>query len=347
MPISIYNYSKSKIPFLLELDSYLKNNFENNNYYYDSDWECGPNTMIVFDDNGIEEKLIEKVQYFSQTYFQEHQLSEEYIDEKKKKYKAVQKILSQLELRNKKGQIELKKQGEVILRAKKNGVYNSDYHENMFLKYRILLNPLHIEILSIYNDLDDILRDSLFLEMFKHIASLYAHGEKFGYLSFLSHSQGFFSRMKNEKDIHTTNVNFERLRVEKFENENSVLPFEIKKLLNKWKKIWSKIAEEMTENFNYANYDKNARISLEKQLQILDSNISKLNNSFHNSLREFQAQTQFLNRSEVLIYRDIVNLFYLTLPIFEQSMLKKQFFAYSTVRYFEKKYGRNEELTFD
>src|SRR5699024_10986119 len=44
---------------------------------------------------------------------------------------------------------------------------------------------------------------------------------------------------------------------------------------------------------------------------------------------------------KMLVFRDIVNLFYLSLPLFEQSMVKKQFYAYSTVKYYEDYFNGN------
>lgn len=347
MPISIYNYNETKIPFLIDLDRFLESELENKQYYYDNDWQNGPNSMLVMENDEDEILLFEKVKAFSKNHQKLYPTNEKQITEKKEKYQKVQKTLRLLELREAINTKHLSDQNEVVLRNKKEGVYNSDFHEKMFFNYRCQLNKVNIKFLPYYLEMNNFQRNKLFLDMFKYISTLFKHGAEFGYLSFLSHSQGFFSRMKNETNILNMREKFEKMRLIVFEETISEIPEQVEMILTEWKELWKTISNEMNVNFNKSNYDAGSRLTLSDQLNILESNISNLGNSFHKSLQDFHDETDFLNKEEVIIYRDIVNLFYLTLPLFEQSMIKKQFFAYSTVRYYEEKLTKEPILSFD
>lgn len=47
MPISIYDYENSKIPFSIELDREILKHIKKDTYFFDCDWQEGPNLMIV------------------------------------------------------------------------------------------------------------------------------------------------------------------------------------------------------------------------------------------------------------------------------------------------------------
>lgn len=347
MPISVYNYDVTKIPFLLALDAYLRADLKGSQYYYDSDWQQGPNTMLVLGEESNELELVRKVEAFSEKYMRHHPLSEEQVAQKMAKYKKIQEPLRKLELREETENANLSAHGYVCKRSKKEGVYNSDYHEKVFFDFRCRLNKINLILLPYFAEMNEVQRNKLFFEMFKYIATLFEHGAEYGYLSFLSHAQGFFSRLKNETSIVDMKEKFEQTRLFLFEESTSEIPDQVSVILEDWKALWAEIAVEMKQDFRRENYNEQARLTLEQQLQILDENISDLGNSFHKSLQEYHKETDILNSDEVIVYRDIVNLFYLTLPVFEQSMLKKQFFAYSTVRYYETVLENEAILSFD
>lgn len=345
MPISIYNYAESKLPLLIEVESYLNSALGDGAYYYDSDWQKGPNTMVVFKEPSHEELYLEPIQVLARAYKRQFPVSVTAIERQKAKYQKIQLPLQQLE-RREAVEAMLEEDGAVLIRGKKAGLYNSKAHEASFIEYRTRLNPIHIKIAQSFQTLDDYQKSTAMLEMFQYIATLFKEGPQIGYLSFLSHAQGFFTRLKKTRGVDDMSQRFEEKRQLLLSRRVS-LPSPVTTLLKKWRRLWKAIAEEMATSFDRSHYEGDVQLDVNKQLEMLEENLSGLDNSFHQSLRSFHKETGLLSKEEIIVYRDVVNLFYLTLPIFEQSMLKKQFYAYCTAKHYEALYGKAYGLGFD
>ena len=339
MPISIYNYEKVKIPLILEItkNTTLKN--LKDSYYLDNDWQHGPNTMIVFR-NGSEEKyLLDELKDFVQEYTDRNPINKDFLRQRQELYREKQKTLVEVEYRDNVDADLLFEHGQVHVRPKKSGIYNSKKHRNIFDHYRIRLNGIYLEILEKFKDLSVKEKAHLFLYQFRFIATLYEEGPKNGHLTFLSHAQGFLSNIEVRGLNSNIKESFEKKRSELFTNNDIILRDDLKDIMLEWEANWTSIAEEMNENFRKENYDDPEEgVGLKPQLELLKREIAPLNNDFHSdllSLDETGELEKFIHSKKMLIFRDIVNLFYLSLPLFEQSMAEKQFYAYSVVKYYE------------
>ena len=345
MPISIYNYQNSKIPLMLQLsESYLERNFAGE-YYLDNDWENGPNTIIIFKDSKFESQAIESIKGIVAAFKEKYPVSKEEINKKAEQYARNQIVLKQLELRDIEGNTQfMRDDGTVEIRSRKNNAFNSNYHQDMFDHYRSRLNSVYLEMMRIYIGLDTFHQTHMFLYMYHYLTSLYEEGAKRGYLSFLSHVEGFFSRLRLEGHNIDMKSEFERRRTSILKENKIILHDELTDIMDKWKKAWAAIAVEMNSQFKIENYQDEDRLGLDEQFEILLENISPLDNSFHSELVRNQELKSFILSQKMLVFRDIINLFYLSLPIFEQSMVKKQFYAYCTVKFIEE--NNKEDLLF-
>lgn len=343
MPISIYNYENSKIPLILEMILHTSLGNEKHHYYIDSDWQYGPNTLIVFRNPLDEERIIDELRDWVNHYIINHSPSEEAIVQKKTQYLRSQKTLSEVEMREGIDVDFMYDHGKVIQRPKKHGIYNSEHHRNVFDAYRFELNDLHLKILAEVESMNAKEKAHFFLYMFIHIATLFEDGPSRGYLTFLSHAQGFLSNIEarglNSNIQHT----FEERRRALFADNAICIKEGLDELMVEWKMVWTRIAKEMHKNFDYRNYEGEEGIDLKPQLELLKSRLSKISNPFHDNLLKMgdEELERFILSKKMLVFRDIVNLFYLSLPLFEQSMVKKQFYAYSTVKYYEDYFNGN------
>lgn len=339
MPISIYNYEKSKIPFILEMtnNTTLKN--LKGSYYLDNDWQHGPNTLIVFHNGSEEEMLVDELKGFVQEYTNRNPIDEEHLVQRQALYKEKQKTLVEVEYRDNVDVDLLHEHGHIIVRPRKSGIYNSKQHRNTFDKYRCDLNKVYLKILGKYEKLSTIERAHFFLHQFRFIATLYEEGPQNGHLTFLSHAQGFLSNIEARGLNSNIKNNFEKRRMELFGNNEIILRDDMQDLMQEWEDQWTIIVNEMNENFSTENYnDPDDGVGLKPQLELLKRELAPLENEFHGdllSLDETGELEQFLHSKKMLVFRDIVNLFYLSLPLFERSMAEKQFYAYSVVKYYE------------
>ncbi|MCE5170621.1 hypothetical protein LQV63_14995 [Paenibacillus profundus] len=345
MPISIYNYQNSKIPLMLELaESYLERHYAGE-YYLDNDWENGPNTIIIFKDPNLEASILESIKAIVAAYKEKHPVSKEEVHKKAEKYARNQHTLKQLELRDMEGHAQtMRADGTVELRSRKNNAFNSQYHQDMFDHYRTRLNSLYLDMMRIYIGLDTFHQTHMFLYMYHYLTSLYEDGSKRGYLSFLSHVEGFFSRLRLEGHNIDMKSEFERRRTGILKDNKIILHDELADAMDQWQQTWGLIAAEMNSQFRIENYQDESMLGLNEQYELLLENISPLDNSFHSELVRNKELKSFILSKKMLVFRDIINLFYLSLPIFEQSMVKKQFYAYCTVKFIEE--NHKEDLLF-
>lgn len=339
MPISIYNYAESKIPLILEMTSNTTLRNLQGSYYLDNDWQHGPNTLVVFRNGSEERFLVDEIKEFVRDYINRNPINHEYLRQKQQLYREKQRTLVELEYRDNVDINLLHEHGHVLSRPRKSGIYNSKQHRKTFDKYRCDLNDIYLKILEKYHELSIVERAHLFLHQFRFIASLYEDGPKNGHLTFLSHAQGFLSNIEARGLNSNIKINFEKKRTQLFHNNEIILRDDIIELMQEWEARWTNIAMEMNDRFSIDNYDDPEEgVGLKPQLELLKRELAPLNNEFHTdllSLDETGELEQFLHSKKMLVFRDIVNLFYLSLPLFEQSMAEKQFYAYSVVKYYD------------
>lgn len=331
MSIYIYDYSDSKIDTLIDLhkSEILKGE---KNYYFDTDWEGGPSIIINFSNNTKEKFISDYIkEYIERTW--KNDISNEKIKAKQNLYKRNQSKLKQTEKR-KNNNYNMYGHGDVILKTGKSNVYNSKIHQDNFFKYRVQLNDIYISMLEKYLRLTYQEKFHLLLNMFIKITHLYEDGSNYGYLSFLSHIQGFFSNIPTintkQKVLKEFDMKYKEIYSEKFE-----IPLKIYDEYIAWANAIEKIYSDISQNFSYTNYNHLNYLTIDNQFEAFRKNIAPLNNSFHNSVLEMENLRDFILSPKMIKYRDLVNLFYLSLPLFEISMKNKQFLAYSTVRYYE------------
>ncbi|MGQ8872586.1 hypothetical protein [Paenibacillus sp. TSA_86.1] len=348
MPVSIFNYAESKIPLMNYLvENYLERHHRNK-YYLDNDWEGGPNTLIIFSDPADEQKAVQEITDLVEQYKQYQPVESGRIAELKQKYKKNQRVLKQLELRGSDSEhVIMRNDGVVEIRSRKNNVFNSDYHQQMFEKYRLRLNGVYIKLLSNYENLDRFHSTHMFIGMFYFLTSLYSEGKSRGYLSFLSHVEGFFSRLRLEGYDTDMKSEFEKRRSHIMRGGKIVIHEDVHETMEEWKNEWLQIAEEMNTNFDLSNYKDDLKLGLDDQYDMFVKNISPLDNNFHSTIVHDEQLKEFILSKQMLVFRDIVNLFYLSLPIFEQSMVKKQFYAYCTVKQVEDEENGNLPFVID
>lgn len=331
MSIHIYDYSDSKIETLSDLHKIeiLKNEKD---YYFDTDWEGGPSVTLNFSNEEKEKYIIDHIKkYVERTW--SYDISEEKIQKIQRLYKRNQSRLKQTEKREN-SNYDMYEHGDVILKEGKSNVYNSKIHQTNFFKYRVQLNDVYINMLEKYLKLTYQEKFHLFLNMFIKITQLYEDGASYGYLSFLSHIQGFFSKIPNIDTKKKVLKEFDMKYIEIFTKKPEV-PLKIFDEYNTWANEIEKIYDDISQNFSYENYNHINYLTIDDQFETFKNNISPLNNSFHNSVLEMENLRDFILSPKMIKYRDLVNLFYLSLPLFEISMKNKQFLAYSTVRYYE------------
>lgn len=336
MPVSIFNYAESKIPLMNYLvENYLEQHYRNK-YYLDNDWEGGPNTLIVFSDPADEQQAVKEITSLVEQYKQHQPVESGRIAELQRKYEKNQRVLKQLELRGSDSEhVIMRKDGAVEIRSRKNNVFNSDYHQQMFEKYRLRLNGVYIKLMSAYGNLDSFHSSHMFIGMFYFLTSLYSEGKSRGYLSFLSHVEGFFSRLRLEGYDIDMKSKFEQRRSHLMKDGRIIIHEDVYEVMEEWKSEWHLIAKEMNMNFDLSNYNDDQKLELDDQYDMFVQNISPLDNSFHSTIVHDEQLKEFVFSKQMLVFRDIINLFYLSLPIFEQSMVKKQFYAYCTVKQVE------------
>lgn len=339
MPICIYNYEQSKIPLILEITENTSLRNLKDRYYLDNDWQHGPNTFIVFLNDSEEIFFVDEVKRFVKEYTERNLIEKVSLHEKQALYREKQKTLVEVEYRENVDVDLLYEHGQVMLRPRKSGIYNSKQHREAFDKYRGRLNTIYIKMLERFIEMSTIEKAHIFLYQFRFIATLYEEGPRNGHLTFLSHAQGFLSNIEARGLNSSIKERFERKRQELFRNNEILLRDDMKDLMVEWEQGWQEIAKEMNDGFRLENYDDpRDGVGLKPQLELLKRELSPLKNEFHSDLLSLDSTGElekFLHSKKMLVFRDIVNLFYLSLPLFERSMAEKQFFAYSVVKYYE------------
>lgn len=336
MAIKIYDYSPSKLPLMNKINELV---FEQNriDYFFETDWMNGPSIVIRTRNLDKEMLIFKKVQDVVTEYKKNNPLSIAEISQKKEKYKNEQNRLIDLELRDSK-KVEMREDGTVLLENNmKSGVYNTQFHESSFQEYRYRLQSVHNEILKLLPAMDEKKIMLFFIEQFKHI-SLFFNGEmKDGYISYVSHVIGFFSRLKLEKKNHDYQKNFDVLYSELYREKIDFTSDE-SAVLREWKKCWDEVNYQMKNELPFYKKSESKYLNLEDQYQHFIDNIGPLNNPFHNLLLKKDNLKEFILSDQMLHYRNVVNLFYLTLPLFEQSMLKKHFYGYCVIKEVQNNY---------
>lgn len=334
MPVSLYDYSNSKIEAILEVNGIIQS--ISNRYYIDLDWMYGPNIMVVCE-NKSEEKIV--LNALREVAYRYKKIEEDYTS-KEQIYFKEQERLSELELR-KLDKKRVYKHGSLILRPEKTSIFNSNFQKNEFRAIRFDLNNLYIEILTYLRKVNlpsNVL--IFFISLFKKTCSMYYLGEEFGYLSYLSHIMGFFSNINNRFDKEKVLEKFEKVyfdyKNEDYIAEEKIISEKVEKVIEYYKKFYFK----MVKHYNKINVKDNVTngmnyLSYREQFKSFKEYISKMDNTYHVSLLSMDNLESLMLSPEMLAYRDVINLMYVSLPLFEQSMLKKHLFCYIVVQEFE------------
>ncbi|MHA2700661.1 hypothetical protein ACXZ8K_08155 [Streptococcus agalactiae] len=334
MPISLYDYSNSKIESILEINRIVK--LITNRYYIDLDWLYGPNIMVVCEEKSEEKLVLNALNELSNRY---KKIEIDYTF-KEQVYLNEQKRLSELELR-KLDKIRVYKHGSLIIRPEKTSIFNSNFQKHEFRAIRFDLNDLYMEVLTYLKDVN--LPSTIliyFITLFKKTSSIYYLGEEFGYLSYLSHVMGFFSNIENRLEKNKVLEKFEKIYLD-YRNgehlaEDKIISGKIDWIIDYFKKYYFKmveyyniinIKEYKSKEFGYFSY--------QEQFEMFKEYISNMDNSYHASLLNMDNLESLLLSAEMLAFRDVINLMYASLPLFEQSMLKKHLFCYIVVQEFE------------
>ncbi len=334
MPVSLYDYSNSKLETILEMNEIISS--ISNRYYIDLDWMYGPNIMVVCEEENEEKLVMNVLKDLSNKY---KKIEGDYTF-KERLYFNEQKRLSDLELR-KLDKIQVHKHGTLITRPEKTSIFNSNFQKKEFRAIRFELNSLYTEILSYFRELNlPSAKLVYFITLFKRTSEIFYLGEEFGYLSFLSHIMGFFSNISNDFNRKKVLENFEKIYFD-YKNRNYTVEYElisekVDMVIDCFKKFYLKMIEYYnTINIRDSKIEESSYLSYQKQFNLFKEYISKLDNSYHLSLLSMDNLDSLMLSPEMLAFRDVINLMYVSLPLFEQSMLKKHLFCYMVVKEFE------------
>ncbi|MFB5555324.1 hypothetical protein ACE41A_10360 [Bacillus cytotoxicus] len=338
MPVRVYDYQNSKTPLMLGLAENVLEKEVPGNYFLDTDWLKGPSILITLREKESEERLADQVKQYVEHYKNENSVDPVVIETIKRKYEKEQKRLIDLELRTAEN-IEMKDDGVVEIGEGKSGVYNSEYHRQLFHRFRFLSQPVNNKLLKEISDMNEKERTKLFTEMFLYIATLFNGNITQGYISYLSHVMGFFSRLKLEGHDENVKERFDDLYNKLFKEEVINYTQETKSALSEWKEVWKTISDDMRADFKKEKFIDDKNLDLNIQYQMFKKHISKMDNPFHNLLLEKGDLEALMMSDEMIIYRNIINLFYITLPFFEQGMLKKHFYGYCAIKHVEENYS--------
>ncbi|NGZ75307.1 hypothetical protein [Saccharibacillus alkalitolerans] len=334
MPIRIYDYEGSKLPLMLKLAEEVLEVQVPGSYYLDTDWLNGPNILVTLEKAEDEGRLLGPLERCTADYKQERPLDFETVERVKAKYRKEQRRLSDLELRSGADAV-MREDGEVRLGEGKTGVYNSEYHLELFRRYRCLLQPVHNKMLAGLGELDEPRRIRMFTDMFLHIATLYNGDAAQGYISYLSHVLGFFSRLKLEGHMENVQERFERLYLNVFAEESDGGREKDGAALDEWKRAWADIDRDMRLSFAKELFEEEDHMDLGEQYRRFERYIAGMDNPFHKRLLERGDLEEMMMSDDMLIYRNLINLFYMTLPLFEQGMAQKHVYGYCAIRRIE------------
>lgn len=337
LTIRIYDYSKSKIPLMNYLNNEILNVLQNN-YYLDTDWLGGPNILIQLEDESKERELCHQIKKSIEHFKNDNPIPIELINKKKHFYKHEQQRLIDLELRDHVGNMNLEEDGTVIIKNRKTGIYNSSYHKFVLDQNKYYLQKIQNKILKIIPDMCEEELISFFVEQFKHIAIFYNGKYEEGYISFLSHVVGFFSRAKYEGKNVPYKDKFETMYTNHYKG-TSILSNKSLSVLGEWKNAWVQVSDNLRSNLNEMVEEDSQYMNLDEQHNIFVENVSKIESPFHDRLLEKNNVKEFMMSQQMLHYRNVINLFYSTLPLFEQSMLYKHFYGFCVIKDVQNKYN--------
>ncbi|MBC1492758.1 hypothetical protein HCI99_13115 [Listeria booriae] len=330
MTIRIYDYSKSKVPLMNYLNDEILNHIHVK-YYLDTDWFRGPNILIQLANESKEKELCHQITKKVERFKRYNPIPTELIHKKMQFYMREQQRLIDLELRKHEGILNMENDGKIVIMGRKTGIYNSSYHKTILDQNKYFLQEIHNKILKIIPDMCEEELISFFVEQFKYIALLYNGKYEEGYISFLSHVVGFFSRAKKEGGNILYKEKFETMYTRHYKGA-SILSNQTLSILDEWKNIWAQISDNLRINLKEMVEEDTRYINLDEQYNTFVENISKIESPFHDRLLEKTNVKEFMMSEQMLHYRNIINLFYSTLPLFEQSMLYKHFYGFCVIK---------------
>lgn len=331
--IKLFVYTKDKTDIILKLNTYISG-LISEKFYIDVDWQHGPGVVITIENDHNQPMLAQAVEAFAQDHVKFSGTQDEY-EALKRKYQQSQKKLKVIENRVLREQTVCE-DAQVMIIDKKSGVYNHQKHEAAFTRYRQQLHPIYMNMLKSYSQLDELDKDRLFITMCLDIASKYEDGIERGYLAFVSQIEGFNSLLK-QHNYNRLITEFERYRL-RFKN-NYHLPSGIRQEYLAWKKMIDSIYCDMDRTFDPEDYqDAIGYFDFEDQVDGFKEKIGTMGNSFHQTLLDYAELDELLHSKKMIVYRNLVNLFFLMLPLFGQGITKRQFYCYVVQKYVESNY---------
>lgn len=332
----IYNYDSTLEQSLLSLiDDMLKGT----PYFVSKGWEGGPHIQLItknkildFEYTALENRVGRLIE--------ENPLDKSYIEKVKKKYHQSFQLISNLE--SKKNERVIREHGEIDIFPYSFHFHNeritSLYVAERFRHYQLLLDTRK------YLETQKVSVEELFPLIFSRVSDIYhEENNNKGYLSFVSHVQGFFELSAKQKKPYTEK-SFEALYLEKqtgFKDSKQAHS----QLINRWFEYFSEFygccLSQMDELI-----DDDYKAELARTIEELEKNFE---NDFHRNFVGYSKRNNFMENPEATAYRFTVNLLYLILPYFNISALKKQKYIYMAYREVEKNKGKTwrEELNLD
>ncbi|MFJ8514977.1 hypothetical protein [Lysinibacillus xylanilyticus] len=332
----IYNYDSSLEQSLLLL---IDDMWEGNQYFVSKSWEGGPHIQLITKNKILNTEytaLEKRVCHL----IKEKPLDKSYIEKVKKKYNESFQLISDLE--NKKNERVIREHGEMDIYPYSFHFHNeritSLYVNERFRHYQLLLDTKK------YVETQNVSVEELFPLIFSRISDIYhEENNNKGYLSFVSHVQGFFELSAKQKKPYTEK-SFETLYLEK-QSGFEVAQQAHSQLINRWFKYFSEFYGRCLSQMDEL-IDDHYKAELARTIEELDKNFE---NDFHRNFVRYSMRNNFMENPEATAYRFTVNLLYLILPYFNISALKKQKYIYMAYRVVEKNKGMTwrEELDLD
>lgn len=327
--VKIFFYSEDKEEFLLNhLIPFLRGRFKD--YFIDRDWHEGPNFTITIKD--LDERKKSEIINFVSKKTDQFKIDEALFIKEKNKYMSASKDLVALEKRTPVNKINNHMAVTFNQVDMKNIMekYNSLKQYEMYIYSRFEMQEANNGILEELNSNKEN-RHVILVDLFIYIASLFEDGVSKGYLSYVSHVQGFFSLFRKRE------INLDG----KFENIYQELKSEIKgldneeKKINIWKNEWQKVINIYYEDFGFDKYKEDEFYNLDNQYDNLVENMEGLEDSmFHNLLLKNKLKELYFSKN-MIVFRNIVNTFYKVLPFMGVSFMEKHLYGYMAYRYIE------------
>lgn len=320
--ICIYNFeTKFDNQIIKDITSTVKSNDE---YFLSRNWEGGPHIQLIFSNKYTEEE-IECVASKLREYMKSKTMPKEQEALIKNKYEKYFANLALLE--NKKEIRSVKDHGLVEIRPY-DFFYQNQNMTTMYIKKRFEIQSLLLETFELINS-ENLNPIHIFSSIFSRISNIYNEdGKNKGYFSFISHVHGFFELSKKENRNISEEI-FEDIFKENIEiiQDTQVHHF---KTIEKWSNTFEIIYKDLYEDVNNL-VDSSYQKSIEDSINALNE---QFNNDFHKNFVKYSQDKNFTENKKATAYRLLINLLYLTLPLFKISAYKKQqciYFAYRLV----------------